>query len=126
MRYRDRKRGLRARVPCRPPRRHAATRRIAQGRPDAAAGGRPHRQDAADRQHGGEPRPDRQRRETPHRLSAGIIFAPFLAPWTHVAWARKCAPDVAHFFTFSGSLTSSNLANSVFHNSPFSFSTLRM
>ena len=35
-------------------------------------------------------------------------------------------PDIAHFFTFSGSLTSSNLANSVFHNSPFSFSTLRM
>src|SRR5262249_6040933 len=40
------------------------------------------------------------------------------------SWIRARA--ARYFFAFSGSLTSSNFANSVFHSSPLIFSTLRM
>ena len=38
---------------------------------------------------------DRQRRETPHRMTCDDHCRALLRPWTHVAWQRACAPDVA-------------------------------
>ena len=100
---------------------HALTRRARDdATPDGGIveGKSPRRQDGQDgAQHFGSLSPIPGRQSCRGRHMAGLPSS------IRYRIRRECR---RYFFTFSGSLTSSNFANSVFQSSPFIFSTLRM